>query len=140
MAGSGNLVSFLINRARSFIYSTSLPPALAEACIRAIDIVDSGSLNLRKRLWKNRQRLYLGIRNLGYDTLDSETPIIPLFVGGTKTALKIGSYLYREKIFAPAIRPPAVPEGKCRIRFSVTAAHTNEDIDSVLESLKKYRV
>lgn len=139
VAGSGNLVSFLINRARSFIYSTSLPPALAEACIRAIDIVDSSSLGLRKRLWKNRQRLYLGIRNLGYDTLDSETPIIPLFAGGTKTALKIGSYLYRKKIFAPAIRPPAVPEGKCRIRFSVTAAHTDEDIDSVLESLKKYK-
>ncbi len=140
VAGSGSLVSFLINRARSFIYSTSLPPALAEACIRAVDIVDSGSPGLRKRLWKNRQRLYQGIRNLGYDTLDSETPIIPVFVGGTKKALKIGSYLYRKKIFAPAIRPPTVPEGKCRIRFSVTAAHTDEDIDSVLESLKKYRV
>jgi 7-keto-8-aminopelargonate synthetase-like enzyme len=105
----------------------------------AIDIVDSESLTLRKRLWKNRQRLYHGLKNLGYDTLNSETPIIPLFVGDVKKTLKIGNYLYKEKIFAPAIRPPTVPEGKCRIRFSVTAAHTDEDIDLVLESLRRFK-
>lgn len=139
VAGSKNLINFLINRARSFIYSTSLPPAVAGACIMAIDIVDSESLTLRKRLWKNRQRLYHGLKNLGYDTLNSETPIIPLFVGDVKKTLKIGNYLYKEKIFAPAIRPPTVPEGKCRIRFSVTAAHTDEDIDLVIDRLSKYK-
>lgn len=139
VAGSKNLINFLINRARSFIYSTSLPPAVAGACIMAIDIVDSESLTLRKRLWKNRQRLYHGLKNLGYDTLNSETPIIPLFVGDVKKTLKIGNYLYKEKIFSPAIRPPTVPEGKCRIRFSVTAAHTDEDIDLVIDRLSKYK-
>jgi len=139
VAGSRDLIKFLINKARSFIYSTSFPPAMAEACIKAIEIVDSESHNLRKRLWGNRQRLYQGLKNLGYDTLTSETPILPVLVGDIKKALKIENYLYKKKIFAPAIRPPTVPEGKCRIRFSVTAAHTEEDIDLVLESLRKFK-
>lgn len=139
VAGSKNLINFLITTARSFVYSTSFPPAVAEAGIKAIDIVDSESHSLRKRLWKNRQRLYQGLKNLGYNTLSSETPIIPILAGDTRSALKIGNYLYKEKIFAPAIRPPTVPEGKCRIRFSVTAAHTDEDIDLVLERLRRFK-
>ncbi len=139
VAGSRNLTDFLINRARSFIYSTSIPPAMVEACIKAIDIVDLSSHNMRKRLWKNRQRLYLGLKSLDYDILNSETPIIPILAGNVVNAIKTGNYLRRKRIFAPAIRPPTVPEGKCRIRFSVTAAHTYEDIDLVLESLSKLK-
>src|SRR4030065_1178138 len=136
-AGSKDLIDFLINMARSFIYSTSLPPAIAGACINAIDIVNSESDSLRKKLWANREKLYQGLKNLGYDTLNSETPIIPILAGDVKSGLKIGSYLFKWKIFAPAIRPPTVSEGMCRIRFSVTAAHTDEDIDLVLERLDK---
>ena len=138
-AGSKELVEVLISKARGFIYSTSLPPSVAEACIKAIDIVEFKSAQRRKRLWKNRQRLKEGLKSLGYDTLNSGTPIIPVMVGETKSALRIGNYLFKEKIFAPAIRPPTVPEGKCRVRFSVTAAHTDEDIDRVLESLNNFR-
>ncbi len=138
-AGSKELIEVLISKARSFIYSTSLPPSVAEACIKAIDIVEFKSAQRRKRLWRNRQRLYESLKSLGYDTLNSGTPIIPVMVGDTKSALKMGNYLFKEKIFAPAIRPPTVPEGKCRIRFSVTAAHTDEDIDRVLESLNNFR-
>ncbi len=139
VAGSGELKKILINKARSFIYSTSLPPAVAEACTRAIDIVEFKSAQRRERLWKNRKRLYEGLVSLGYDTLDSETPVIPVLVGDVKHALKMSKQLVREKIFAPAIRPPTVPEGRCRIRFSVTAAHANEDIDRVLDILKKFK-
>ncbi len=138
-AGSNDLINFLINKARSFIYSTSLPPAVAEAGIKAIDIVDFKSVNLRKNLWHNRQRLSDGLENLGYDTFDSETPIIPILAGNAENALKLSRYLYKNKIFAPAIRPPTVPEKKCRIRFSVTALHTDEDIDRVLEVVKKFK-
>jgi 8-amino-7-oxononanoate synthase len=139
VAGRKDLINLLINKARSFIYSTSLPPVVAEACIRAIDIVDSESHTLREKLWANRKRLYEGLKDLGYDTLNSETPIIPIMIGDVKEALKIGNYLYKNKIFAPAIRPPTVPEGKCRIRFSVTAAHTYKDIDRVLDSLRRFK-
>ncbi len=135
-AGSKNLTDFLMNRARSFIYSTSLPPSIAEACIKSIDIVETRSDGLRKKLWKNRQRLFEGMKSIGYDTLESETPIIPLFTGDVQNTLKVGKYLFKQKIFALAIRPPTVPHGKCRIRFSVTAAHTDEDIDYTLEKLK----
>ncbi|MBI4682229.1 MAG: 8-amino-7-oxononanoate synthase [Nitrospirae bacterium] len=138
VAGNKDLIELLINRARSFIYSTSLPPAVCEAGIKAIDIIDKRSTRSRERLWKNRGRLYDGLENMGFDTLDSETPIIPILTGDVKKALKIGRYLYENKIFSPAIRPPTVPEGKCRIRFTVTAGHTDEEIDLVLEVLKKY--
>ena len=137
VAGKKVLIDLLINKARSFIYSTSLPPAVAEAGVKAVDILDSGSIRLRKRLWKNRQRLFNGLQELGFDTLASETPIIPVLIGDINNTLKIGKYLYKNKIFAPAIRPPTVPEGKCRIRFSVSAGHTDEDIDTVLEVMKK---
>lgn len=138
VAGNKDLKNLLINKARSFIYSTSLPPAVCEAGIKAIDIIDSRSTRLRERLWKNRGRLYDGLKNMGFDTLDSETPIIPILAGDVKNALKMGQYLKRNKIFAPAIRPPTVPEGKCRIRFTVTAGHTAEEIDKTLEHLKKF--
>ena len=127
----------LVSRARSFIYSTSLPPALCEAGIKAIDVVEKRSKGLREKLWKNRDRLFNGLNDLGYNTLYSETPIIPVVVGSTKDALKMAKRLYREMIFVPAIRPPTVTEGKCRLRFSVTSGHTNEDIDHALEILSK---
>lgn len=139
VAGPRSLIELLINRARSFIYSTSLPPVIAEACIKAIDIVETGSKDIRKRLWNNRQRLYHGLRGLGYDTLGSETPIIPLLIGDVEGATGLAGHLRSKRIFAPAIRPPTVPEGRCRIRFSVTAAHSDEDIDLVLDSLEKWQ-
>ena len=139
VAGNSELIDLLVNRARSFIYSTSLPPAVAAASIRAIKLLYSGSDYRRKKLWKNRERMYQGLKEIGFDTLDSETPIIPVMVGETKEALRIGSHLYNNKIFAPAIRPPTVSEGKCRIRFTVTAGHTYKDIDMALEAMKKIK-
>ena len=138
VAGSKDLIDLLMNRARSFIYSTSLPPAAAAAGCKAIDIIDRTSVRLRERLWKNRKRLYDGLENMGFDTRGSETPIIPVLAGDVRNALRLGHYLYENKIFAPAIRPPTVPENRCRIRFSVTAGHTAEDIDKALECLKKF--
>ena len=139
-AGSKELINLLINKARSFIYSTSLPPAVAEACVKAIDIVEYESVERRRSLLKNRQRLSEGLNELGYNTLNSETQIIPVLIGDTENALGIGNYLFKKRIFAPAIRPPTVPDRKCRIRFSVTAAHTDEDISHVLESLNKLKI
>lgn len=136
-AGTNEMRELLVNKARSFIYSTSLPPALCEAGIKAFDIIDKRSKMLRKRLWKNRERLLRGLNRLGFDTLDSETPIIPVMAGSADSALKLAKRLYRDGVFVPAIRPPTVAEGKCRLRFSVTAGHTDEDIDHVLECLGK---
>jgi 8-amino-7-oxononanoate synthase len=140
VAGNRDLIDLLVNKARSFIYSTSLPPAVCEAGIKAIDIIESGPERLRKLLWRNRQRFFEGLKNIGCDTLGSETPIIPVLTGDAKNALRIGRHLYKHHIFAPAIRPPTVPEGRCRIRFSITAGHTDEDIDRALEKLSKFKI
>lgn len=139
VAGTKELVDILTNKARSFIYSTSLPPVVCEAGIKAVDIIDQKSKGLRKRLWKNRNRLFNGLNDLGFDTLGSDTPIIPVMAGSADNALKLAKRLYKNKIFVPAIRPPTVPEGKSRLRFSVTAGHTNEDIDRVLECMGKVK-
>jgi 8-amino-7-oxononanoate synthase len=139
VAGRRELVNLLINRARSFIYSTSLPPSSCDAAITALDILGRKSGNLRKKLWKNRDLLCDGLKEAGFNIMDSETPIIPVIMGSEDNALKAARRLFRNKIFAPAIRPPTVPSGKCRIRFSVTAGHTDDDIVRVLDIMKKMR-
>jgi 8-amino-7-oxononanoate synthase len=139
VAGRRELVDLLINRARSFIYSTSLPPSACEAAIIALDILERRSGNLRKRLWENRTLLCDGLKEAGFNIMDSETPIIPVVMGSEDNALKTARRLYRNNIFAPAIRPPTVPSGKCRIRFSVTAGQTDDQIVRVLEIMKKKR-
>lgn len=140
VAGSRQVIDLLVNRARSFIYSTSLPPAVCAAGIKAVQIMEKRSTALRKKMWDNTKRLQEGFHMLGFDTLGSETPIVPLLAGEVDNALKLGRYLYDNGIFAPAIRPPTVPEGMCRIRFTVTAGHTAEDIDRTLECLKKFSI
>jgi len=137
-AGKRSFIDILVNRSRSFLYSTALPPAVASASAMALHILSTSSLRLRKRLWSNRERLFRGLAELGYDTMGSETPIIPILTGDARNTLRLSKYLYRNNIYAPAIRPPTVQENKCRIRFSVTAAHTNDDIDKVIECISKY--
>lgn len=139
VTGSKDLIDLLVNRARSFIYSTSLPPLIAEAGSKAVDIIASRSVRLRKRLWKNTIRLNEGLKKMGYDTIDTETPIIPVIIGDPGNAVKVGKRLYEKGIFAPAIRPPTVQENKCRIRFSVTAGHTDDDIDHLLDVMERIR-
>lgn len=139
VAGKTSLIDLLVNRSRSFIYSTALPPAVAAASAMALHIISTSSSRLRKRLWSNRERLLHGLGANGFDTLQSETPIIPILTGNVKDTLRLGKYLYKNNVFAPAIRPPTVPENRCRIRFSVTAGHTSDDIDQVIDMLKKYK-
>ena len=139
VAGSADLIRILVNRSRSFIYSTALPPAVAAANIEAINIIERRSVQRRRRLWKNREDLYQGLKNLGFNTLSSETPIIPVLTGDVHRTNRLANYLFSQYIYAPAIRPPTVPEGGCRIRFTVTAGHNREDIDSLLNVLKQYK-
>ena len=139
VAGNKTLIDILINRSRSFMYSTALPPAVASASAMALHIIATSSSRMRRRLWRNRERLASGLSGIGYDTMQSESPIIPILTGDVKDSVRLGRYLYRHNIYAPAIRPPTVQEKRCRIRFSVTAGHTSDDIDQVIDILKKYK-
>jgi glycine C-acetyltransferase/8-amino-7-oxononanoate synthase len=136
VAGSRDLIEYLVNRARPFIYTTALPPAMAAAATAALDVI-AAEPERRARLWSLRDRLHEGIRKIGFDTLDSRSPIIPLLVGDADTALSLSGQLLAHGVYAPAIRPPTVPAGTSRIRMSVTAGHRPEQIDRVLEVLEK---
>lgn len=133
LAGSPDIIDFTMNTARSFIYSTALPSCVIAASIAALELTANGS-HIINRLWKNRDKAAQGIQAAGYDIMGSETPIIPVRTGSLQHTLRIGERLFGQGIFAPAIRPPSVKEP--RIRITVTAAHTDEDIERLIEALK----
>lgn len=135
VAGPRDLIEYLVNRARPFIYTTALPPALAAAAIASLEVI-AAEPERRARLWRLRDRLHEGVRQIGFDTLGSQSPIIPLLVGDAETALSLSERLLAQGVYAPAIRPPTVPDGTSRIRMSVTAGHRPEQIDHVLEALR----
>jgi 8-amino-7-oxononanoate synthase len=136
VAGTSDLIEYLINAARGFIFTTALPPHLAQASIKALDIIESEP-SLITTLRHNADRLRLGLKKIGFNTLNSETPIIPVVIGDAKTTLAAAEFLLENRVYAPAIRPPTVPENLCRLRFSVTAAHTVADIDEALSVMAK---
>jgi 8-amino-7-oxononanoate synthase len=136
VAGSKDLITYLINRARSYIYTTALPTPMVAASLAALDLIQKEP-QIRQQLWDNCAYYKLGIKTLGYNTLESETPIVPLLIGESTLALKMSEELLAHGVYAPAIRPPTVPQGMARIRTSVMSTHTREDLDYALEVLQK---
>ena len=128
VAGDQGLIDFLVNKARSFIFSTALPPAICAASIAALDIVEQTPA-LREQLWENRDQFVQGLSAHGIDSGGSETSIIPVIIGDPGLTLKASSALLNAGVFATAIRPPTVAENAARIRTTVTALHTQADID-----------
>jgi 7-keto-8-aminopelargonate synthetase-like enzyme len=128
VVGSQALIDCLRNRARSLIYSTALPPAVCAAGAAAVDFVmsDAGS-ERRDQLWRNVSELKNGLSVLGIQN-ESRSPIIPVIIGDEGKAVSLSQQLYDRGIFVPAIRFPTVPKGKARLRVTVTAAHSMEDI------------
>ena len=137
-AGSRDLIHYLINQARSFIYSTALPSSVCAASCAAIDVLDREP-ERRERLWNNRKRFAQGLNSLGISTGDSETPILPVMIGDSERALKASERLFEFGVYATAIRPPTVPADAARIRTTVTAAHTEVDIDSALDIFSRLK-
>lgn len=131
-AGSKDAIEWILNNARSFIFSTAMPSCAVAASIAALEVMEREP-ELLDRLWSNREQAVHGITKLGYDIMGSETPIIPVRTGTVEDALRISQDLMKNGIFAPAIRPPSVKEP--RIRITVTAAHTAEDIARLIKAL-----
>jgi len=129
IAGSSEMIEYLINSARSFIFSTSLPPAVLAASIAALEIAASAEGDeLRRRLETNR-KLFTGIlEKAGVNTLGSTTQIIPIMIGDAVETMNFSKALLEEGIFVQGIRPPTVPAGSCRLRCTVMAVHTAEDL------------
>jgi 8-amino-7-oxononanoate synthase len=135
-AGSRDLIDYLINYSRSFMYSTALPPSICAASLAAIDVCEQEP-ERRKRLWMNRKKFANGLRTIGISTGASESPIIPVIIGDSGSALHMAEKLFEHGIYASAIRPPTVSVNSARIRTTVTAAHTIADIDTVLDIFKR---
>jgi len=137
VAGSRDLIAYLVHRARSFIYTTAPPPAIAAATLAALEIVRGAEgAALRDRLAANRARLADGLRSLGHAVPDDPTPILPVVIGDAERALRVSQGLLERGVLAPAIRPPTVPEGTSRLRLTVMATHTPAQIDRALDALK----
>jgi len=136
VAGSKALIEYIRNNARSFIYTTALPPAIVNGCIKAIGIVENDT-SLKERLWSNVKRFTTALSELDLDIMDTQTQIIPLRTKDFSSTMKAAEFLFNEGIFAPGIRPPTVAKTKCRIRTSLIATHTKEQIERVIDVLKK---
>ena len=132
VAGSAVLIDFLVNRARSFIFTTGLPPATLAGASAAIDVIRSAP-ELRQRLSSNVLLLKNALLESGFQLLPSKTQILPLILGSADVASRFAEVLLSHGVYAPAIRPPTVPEGTSRLRISVMASHTTEDLETAVK-------
>ena len=134
VAGSEELIETLIQRARSYVYTTAPPPAIAEATRESLGIARRESWR-RERLQSLIRRFRTGAAELGLPLMDSPTPIQPLVAGSAERALSWSRRLEGLGILVSAIRPPTVPEGSARLRITFSAAHEETDVDRLLEAL-----
>ena len=134
MAGSEELIEALVQNARSYIYTTALPPAVASATSTSLRL-------MQKESWRREKVNHLakifreGANQLGLELMPSMTPIQPLLVGEAKDALDLASELQGKGILAQAIRPPTVPNGSARIRFTFSATHSEQHVERLLDAL-----
>jgi 8-amino-7-oxononanoate synthase len=138
VCGSRNLIDFLINRARPYIFSTALAPPIAAAARRAIALVQEEP-GRRRHLLALAEQLRERLRSTGFDTGRSCSHIVPILVGGSRAAVALSRRLEEKLLLVPAIRPPSVPVGTARLRIGLTAGHTEEDIGRLIETLRGVR-
>ncbi|MBI5454603.1 MAG: 8-amino-7-oxononanoate synthase, partial [Deltaproteobacteria bacterium] len=134
VAGTKELIDLLISKSRTFIFTTALPPAICEASIEAINIVEEEP-ERRARLKSNYEYLRAGLNAAGFETPGS-TQIIPVIVGEADKAVRASARLLEAGVFIQAIRPPTVPGGSSRLRITAMATHAKEDLDLALGAIK----
>ncbi|MYC28363.1 MAG: 8-amino-7-oxononanoate synthase [Nitrospira sp. SB0662_bin_26] len=136
VAGTAALKDYLLNTAKAFIYTTAQPPAIAAAASAAIRIIQHEPAR-REKLWKNRDTLHTALTGLGFQLTETQSPILPIIVKSSETALKMSQALYDAGIYAPAIRPPTVPKNSSRLRLTVSSEHTEEQLETVVTAFWK---
>lgn len=136
IAGSTQVIEFIRHHARSQIFSAASPPPMAAAVIAALDIV-TREPERRAKLWDNTNYMKAELQNLGFDTGNSDSPVIPILIGDELTTFTMAKRLQEEGVFANAIVPPAVPQSEAMIRTSYMATHTRDHLDQALAALAK---
>jgi len=135
IAGSQELIDYIRNRVRSYIFDTSLPPASVAASIAAIDIIENEP-ERREHLWNLVTQFKSGIEETGLKILPSHSAIIPVLIGEAEPALNFAKALREYGVFTPAVRPPSVPPGMCRIRVTIMAKHTEDNVSTALDAFR----
>jgi len=135
-ASSSAVREFLINRSRSFIYSTGLPPASVGAALGAMEVLEREP-ELGRQVLNSAGFFRKGLAALGLFTGASDSQIVPLYAGDPSMATALSTALEKAGVLALAVRPPTVPEGTSRLRFSITLAHSQEIIEETLWKIKK---
>ena len=135
-AGSGELIEWLLQSARTYIFTTGAPPLLALALLASVDQIERGDRR-RAHLAQLIAQLRTGLRLKRWRLSDSTTAIQPLIIGENSEALRIGAQLYESGLWIPVIRPPTVPEGTSRLRISLSAAHTPEQVERLVTALNE---
>jgi len=138
VVGEKKVIAYIRHNARSLIFSASLPPASVAVALKALEIIKNEP-ERRRHLWRITEKMRKGLKELGYDTGNSVTPIIPIIIGEDMKTLKFWLSLFKNKIFANPVIPPAVPPNRSLIRTSYMATHTEEDVDFALEVFKKLK-
>jgi 8-amino-7-oxononanoate synthase len=138
VAGNPDVMEYLVQRARSYIYTTATPPLLAHTLSRALVLIREEG-GRRERLRELVARLRAGAAGLRWKLMPSQTPIQPLLIGDSREASEVSRRLRERGILVPAIRPPTVPKGSARLRISLSAAHAPEDVDALLAALGEIR-
>ena len=134
IAGDGSVIEWLLQRARTYIFTTAAPPLLAVATLESLRLIELETWR-REHLAALIMRLREGFAGLPWRLLPSATPIQPLIVGDNRAVVALSEALLQQGIWVPAIRPPTVPAGTARLRISLSAAHGIEDIDRLLHTL-----
>lgn len=132
VVGSRELIDLLLNTVRTFIYTTALPPSVCAGAIQALDIAEAEP-DRRQRVTGNADFLRDGLKKAGLDTLESSTQIIPVLVGSAAETVEISRRLLQRGVFIQAIRPPTVAKNRSRLRITVAAGHTTEELAEALE-------
>jgi glycine C-acetyltransferase len=133
VAGTRALIEFLYHRARPFLFSTSHPPAVAAACLAAVDVLLEEP-RIIETLWENTRFFKSGLQALGFNTGVSESPITPVIVGDAALAMKLSDRLFDAGVFAQGIGFPTVARDKARVRTIVTATHTRDELQFALDA------
>lgn len=136
IAGSRQIVEYLRQKGRPFLFSSAVTPPDVAACIAAVDILQESD-ELVQKLWENARYFKSGMKEMGFDIGHSQTPITPVMLGDATLAQTFSARLFDEGIFAQAIGYPTVPKGKARIRVMLSATHSTGDLDFALEKFRK---
>ena len=136
VCGSRDLIEYLYHRARPFLFSTSHPPAVTAACLAAFELLEQEPERI-EALWENTRYFQSALRDAGFDTGRTQTPITPIHVGEARMAMEFSSALFDEGLWATGIGFPTVPQGQARIRAIVTATHTHAQLDQAVTILSR---